>query len=214
MPELCRAGATDESERMTASKEKKKKSKDKKGKDSRKEKGKKKKKKRSDLHKLELSACTCIVSTRVLSGASSSHTSADQESVSTDESLSSDDVFREAQAVFGLRQKDVLRAQHMGKLDDMQPRQIACILACAHPSLQACDLLDLGGELVPGICNPVSPSGTILVRNVMPCALQALRFSVHVCMYVCMYVCMHDGVFHALGDFGRTHAGTLSPCCH
>ena len=56
---------------------------------------------------------------------------------------------KENQAIFGLRQKDLCRQQHLGKLDDLQPRQIACAVSVALPCVPACDLLDLGGELEP-----------------------------------------------------------------
>ena len=80
---------------------------------------------------------------------------------------------REAQALFGLRVKDMARGHAAGKLDDLQPRQIACVLSCATPALPACDLLDLGGELEPWMKhardNRQSPQSSLLSAPTLAC---------------------------------------------
>ena len=84
--------------------------------------------------------------------------------MSEGESLSSDEVMKENQALFGLRQKDLGRQQHLGKLDDLGPRQIACVVSVALPCLPACDILNLGGELEPHL-NQCSPEDLLKSQN-------------------------------------------------
>ena len=145
-PRSVDSGAAEEPEKSSSFKEKKKKTKDKKKMEARK-KMKKKKKKGHPCY----SACNAAMTLHpsALTGESSSDSSDDDFQESSEESLDSEDVAKEGVAVFGLRPKDLQRPQNAAKLDDLQPRQIAFVLSCTNPSLLACDLIDLGGELVP-----------------------------------------------------------------
>ena len=99
---------------------------------------------------------------------------------------------REAQALFGLRVKDMARGHAAGKLDDLQPRQIACVLSCATPALPACDLLDLGGEL-----DPWMKQGSGNMQSPYPYIVN-FRFSCawRLCVLACAQRASNDKVLH------------------
>ena len=90
-------------------------------------------------------ACVCVGHLDL--GGSSS----DKEDSDTDASVSSHGFFAEIQAMFCLRQKDLIRQNGQDRLDDLTTRQIAFAVsgAGAGSFLPAADLQEIGGELEP-----------------------------------------------------------------
>ena len=91
------------------------------------------------------------------------------------ESVSSHGFFSEIQAMFCLRQKDLLRQNGQDRLDDLSTRQIAFVVsgAGAGSYLGAADLQEIGGELEPRLQKPLLRQPLSATRD--PCAGCACR---------------------------------------
>ena len=93
-------------------------------------------------------AITCCVASHGIKSCSDPGTSSSSNgNVQDSDSESLDEILNEAQALLGLRAKDLNRSASLAKMEDLTARQLAYVMCGSCSVFTAADLYDLGGEM-------------------------------------------------------------------